>query len=475
MIFRLECASKWRIRRSGLNARRCIRLLFGPSGFRLMLMTGLALLLVTVGCAAAPGVELTILHVNDLHARLLPDAQGRGGFAHLATVLERERSAAAAHLTLHAGDMVQGTPVSTLFEGLPIFTIANGLGIDVHCLGNHEFDYGWEKIPEYVELSAFHTVSANLTDSVGNTLVPPYVVRQVGELRIAVVGAITERLLDLSRSSNLGSWRAAPLVTTLKPVVEAAAAAADMVIVLGHLSGGEAEAILEALPQVSVVVQGHPHGAWEQALEIDGRIAVNASGYGRGVGRLRLRYDPEARRILAYEWEVLPVVASEVPPDPAVEQLVAEWESRAADVVDVPIGRATRTIRGAELRALMETVMRDGTDAELAYMNGGGVRDILPQGELLARHVWNVMPFDNFVLTTEITGRQLIELHGTVLQSEPIEGYESLDPDRVYRLVTTDFPADQWSDRGIDLEWTSTGVMLRDMIIAWIVARESVQ
>ncbi len=437
-------------------------------------LAGVALLLITLGCAAEPGVELTILHVNDLHARLLPDSDGRGGFAHLATVLERERRSAAAHLTLHAGDMVQGTPVSTLFEGLPIFTIANGLGIDVHCLGNHDFDYGWEKIPEYVELSAFDTVSANLTDSVGDTLVPPYVVRQVGELQVAVVGALTEDLRDLSRSSDLGPWRAAPLVPTLKPVVEVAAAAADMVIVLGHLSGGEAEAILEGLPQVSVVVQGHPHSAWAQALEIDGRVAVNASGYGRNVGRLRLRYDPETRRILGYEWEVLPVVASEVPPNAAIGQLVAEWESRVAEVVDIPIGWATRTIQGAELRALIETAMRDGTDAELAHMNGGGIRDILPQGELLARHVWNVVPFDNVVLTTEVTGRQLVELHDTVLRAEPIEGYESLDPDRIYRLAAHDFTADQWSERGIELAWIDTGVMLRDMIIAWIAARESV-
>jgi len=442
----------------------------------------LALLLTLAGCAdgagretrAEPGVELTILHVNDLHARLLPDSRGAGGFAYLATVLEREREAAPAHLTLHAGDMVQGTPVSTLFEGVPIFEVADLLGLDVHCLGNHEFDYGWERIPEYVEVSSFATVSANLTDAAGNTLVPPYVVRQVGELRVAVVGAITEDLLDVLQSSSLGPWRSAPLVATLAPVVKAAAAEADMVVVLGHLSDGEAEVILEALPQVAVIVQGHPHRAWDAALEIDGRIAVNASGYGRDVGRLRLRYDPGTRRILEYDWEVVPVVAANVRPDPAVERLIAEWESRAADLVDVPIGRATSVIEGEELKALIETVMRDGTGAELAHMNRGGIRDILPEGELLARHVWNATPFGNTVVTTEISGRRLIEMHETVLQREPIAGYASLDPDRQYRLVTIDFRAGQWRDRGVDLQWTDTGVLLRDMIIAWIAARESV-
>ncbi len=141
-------------------------------------------------------------------------------------------------------------------------------------------------------------------------------------------------------------------------------------------------------------------------------------------------------------------------------------------MVDVPIGRATRTIRGDELMALIKTAMRDGTDAELAHI--GRARDVLPEGELLARHVWNILPFDGTVVTTEIAGRQLIELHDTVLQSAPIDGYESLDPDRIYRLVTNDFYAETWSDRGIDLEWTDTGVIVRDMVIAWIAARESV-
>jgi len=443
----------------------------------------LALLMLVPGCAESPrpdpgagaGVELTILHINDLHARLLPDARGEGGFAYLATVLERERAATTAHLTLHAGDMVQGTPVSTLFEGTPIFEIANLLGLDVHCLGNHDFDYGWEKVPEYAELSEFDTVSANVTNPDGDTLVPPYVVRQVGELRVAVVGAITEQLLELLQSKSLGPWRAAPLVATLRPVVGAAAAEADMVIVLGHLSGGEAEAILENLPQVSVIVQGHPHRAWDKALEVDGRIAVNASGYGRDVGRLRLRYDPETRRILDYDWEVLPVIAAKLEPDPAVQRLVDEWESQAADLVDVPIGWATREIGREELRELIEQVMRDATGADLAHMNRGGVRDSLPKGELLARHVWNVEPFSNHVVTTEISGRQLIAMNNSVQQREPIQGDESIDPDRIYRLATIDFKAGQWRDRGIDLEWTDTDVLLRDMIIAWIVARESIR
>ena len=119
--------------------------------------------------------------------------------------------------------------------------------------------------------------------------------------------------------------------------------------------------------------------------------------------------------------------------------------------------------------------MRDATGADLAHMNGGGVRDSLPQGELLARHVWNVEPFSNHVVTARVSGSELMEINRTVQEREPIQGNEPLDPDRIYRLATIDFKAGQWSDRGIDLEWTDTGELLRDLIIAWIEARDSLR
>src|SRR5262245_31878447 len=79
---------------------------------------------------AAEVRSLTILHTNDLHARLSPLENKNGGFAHLATVIQRERANCSDCILMNAGDLVQGSPVSTMFHGLPIYEIANLFGFD---------------------------------------------------------------------------------------------------------------------------------------------------------------------------------------------------------------------------------------------------------------------------------------------------------------------------------------------------------
>ncbi|MBZ5632199.1 MAG: bifunctional metallophosphatase/5'-nucleotidase [Acidobacteriia bacterium] len=425
-------------------------------------------LLLLAGCRQSTVHELTILHFNDLHDRLLPDPDGIGGVAHLATLLQRERAAAHASLTLHAGDLVTGTPVSTVFRGLPDYEIANSLGIDVNCLGNHEFDYGWRRILDFMRVANFPTVSANTLDTSGNRLVnPPYVIRDAGGMRIAVIGALLEKVLETTTLDRLGPFHAAPTVETLRPIVAEAKQRADMVIVLGHLEKTEAESILRELPDVSIAAIGHEHTPWKEPLEVDGRFVIHAEGYGRQVGRMVLRYDTATRRIVSHEWTGIPVDTREYPADPAIQAQIDKWEAKVSALVDVPIGRATRALSRIEVRALMERAMLDQVPVDFSFTNRGGVRDVLPAGELLARHVWNVIPFDNRVVTLEIPGDQLANLTDPSGRVEKVVT-APLDPKRVYRLVTSDFVAQSWADSGKKFPRREEGVLLRDAVIDWI-------
>ena len=159
----------------------------------------LALALLACTPLAAEIRSLTILHTNDLHARMMPLESQRGGFAFLATVIRREREGCNDCILLNAGDVAQGTPVSTIFHGLPIFEVANLLGYDVGTLGNHDFDYGWMQARKFIEISNYPIVSSNVVGAEGQLFTPkPYVILNVNGLRVAVIGAMTDDLKTLT-------------------------------------------------------------------------------------------------------------------------------------------------------------------------------------------------------------------------------------------------------------------------------------
>src|SRR5579863_4268374 len=149
--------------------------------------------------------SLTILHTNDLHARLTPLENHAGCFAYLAAAIRQQRANCTDCILLNAGDLVQGTPVSTIFHGLPVYQVLNLLGYDGATLGNHEFDYGWLQARKFIQTAAYPIVTSNLVNSTGELFTPkPYVILNVNQLRVAVIGAITEELPTLTNPKSLG-------------------------------------------------------------------------------------------------------------------------------------------------------------------------------------------------------------------------------------------------------------------------------
>src|ERR1035438_8177495 len=127
----------------------------------------LAVALLACAPLAAEIRSLTILHTNDMHAHLMPSDSRLGGFAYLVSTIRQERANCADCILLNAGDLVQGTPVSTLYHGLPVYEIANLFGYDAATLGNHEFDYGWMQARKFIETARYPIVTANLVNEIG--------------------------------------------------------------------------------------------------------------------------------------------------------------------------------------------------------------------------------------------------------------------------------------------------------------------
>ena len=407
---------------------------------------------------------VTILHSNDIHARLSPIENGNGGFAYLASVIRHERENCVGCLLLSAGDVVQGSPVSTLFKGLPVFQIANLFGFDAGTLGNHDFDYGWEQTRKFMEMANYPIATANMEDGEGHLFTrQPYMVLLANGVRVAVVGAMTDTLDTLTKPQARGPWHTTPMVEAVRRYANEARGRADLTVVLAHITDNEEAALLALGPTVPVIVTGHEHQGLPEARVKDGRMVVRVKAYGEELGRLELRVDVERKSVASWSWKKVGVDSKALTPAPDVAGQVKRWEDQVKEIVDQPLAVAEHEFSRAEVKVLIERAMRDQTGSDFAFMNAGGVRDILPQGQLQVRHVWNVMPFDNEVLVGKFKGRDLPRV---------VTAGQTIDPNREYTLAVSDFTADNQNAPSqlhtSGLVFAPSGPAMRDMIVDWI-------
>jgi 2',3'-cyclic-nucleotide 2'-phosphodiesterase (5'-nucleotidase family) len=111
---------------------------------------------------------------------------------------------------------------------------------------------------------------------------------------------------------------------------------------------------------------------------------------------------------------------------------------------------------------MIEQALRDETGADFAHMNLGGVRDTIPQGPVLVRHIWDIMPFDNEVVVGTFKGRDLPPV---------VVGDRKIDPDREYTLAVSDYTAanqeTQENLRTHGLVFPNDVGLMRDLLIDW--------
>jgi len=429
----------------------------------------LALTLLVCSSLPAEIRTLTILHTNDIHARLSPSNAGRGGFAYLAAAIRRERAGCSDCIVLNAGDLAQGAPVSTIFHGLPVFEVANLLGFDAASLGNHEFDYGWMQARKFIETAHCPLVSANVGGADNRLCTEPYVVLTVNKLRVAVIGGLID-MSTLSTPKLMGEWHTLPLLAAVRRYAAGLKGQSDLVVLLGHISGADEKAVLESVPEIPVIVTGHLHNGLEHEMSHDGRVLVRVKSDGEELGRLELKVDTAKKAPVSWTWKRIPIEASKIEPAADVAAQVKRWEDEVTARVDRPLAVSKKQFTKAEVKTLIERAVREETGADFAFMNAGGVRDILPEGPLLERHIWNIMPFVNVVVIGKFKGG---DLPAVVL------GDRKVDAAREYTLAVTDFTA---ANQGAASELRTTGLkfgddvgLLRDLIIDWCRKKQTIE
>jgi 5'-nucleotidase len=408
-----------------------------------MLIGGLGALPMVRLAAGATVHRLTVIHMNDFHARheavdaralaCKPGAEGcYGGAARLAAAIAAERAAAEAAgrtvLLVDGGDQFQGSLFYTAWRGEVELAVMHAIGTEAMTLGNHEFDNGPANLARFIKAARFSVVSANIDAAADPDLGPllrPSVLLQKGALSIGLVGLTTP---ETATSSSPG-----PHVrfTPPAPALAAQAAAlraqgAQLVFALSHLGVGVDLGLAGSVAGVDAYIGGHSHtllsdseagalGPAHQAVRGPDRMAVvvQAACYGRYLGRLDLDIGADFT-VLAYGGDTRRV-ASDGPEDTAVAAIVAGYAAQLDQVRRRVIARAPAAIGNEGCRVaecplgnlVAEAMLAAVHGADIALMNGGGIRTGLPAGEVTIGDVLTMLPFGNTLATAKVTGADL--------------------------------------------------------------------
>jgi 5'-nucleotidase len=303
------------------------------------ILAALACALMLAACASPTGhapATLTIAHINDHHAHLdpqpgfelrldgVPTQVELGGFARLTALFAAQRAATPALLQLHAGDAMTGTLHHTLFRGEADARLMNTVCFDAFVPGNHEFDDGDAALARFIAHlqqpgecpRPTEVLAANIVPAPGTPLAPagrsplmkPWTVREVGGLRVGLIGIdIASKTRDSSRPLPTTVFR--DEVASARAAVDALRAQGIRHIVLLTHQGLEADRLLAAaLPEVDAIIGGDSHtllgdfsefgipsaGSYPQvARNLDGDPVCigQAWEYGKVFARMDLRFD----------------------------------------------------------------------------------------------------------------------------------------------------------------------------------------
>lgn len=430
--------------------------------------------------AAEEPVVVTIFHTNDVHSRY--DSSAGMGYAMMASFVNQARKNGNV-LVVDAGDTLHGTVFANSVKGESIVEILNAIGYDVMAPGNHDFNYGYDRLKELEGLMNFPLVNANIMLKGGKHAFTPYTMIEVEGKKIAFVGAANPEMKSAIHPDYTASLEFEDAQPVRDAVHIARGEGADAVIILSHwgcdgaYNPNSIEA-LAAIPGVTAVIDGHSHTPLydiKQNPDEETAIVTSTGEYLNNLGKLTLTFLPEGGLEVAAELIPNPGVFE----DHAVISVIEEVEQAQGAALDKVIGETTVELVGE--RAIVRTsesnwgnlacdIFLDATGADVAIINGGNVRATTAAGKITARDVNTVFPFGNLVVLMEVSGQAIMDalevglsvypdanggfpqVGGMVVTFDPdkdpgsrlvqvLVNGEPIDPAAMYKLSTNDYLA----------------------------------
>ena len=420
-------------------------------------------LLSLVSCVLKRDESIAILYENDVHCAV-------DGYSKIAAMKAELKSSYDHVGVVSSGDFVQGDTLGAVSKGEYIISLMNQVGYDAIALGNHEFDYRIARLEELNNLSNTKFLSCNFAKAGEDTsYFDSYTIVSYGKIDIAYIGITTP---DTSHSSDpaqfkdqdgelIYTFNEANLYSIVQSNIDAVlAAGADYVIALSHVGYDESGVlpditnIVENTDGLDVVLDAHAHVVIEEISVKDKSgddVLLSSTGTKfEHIGKLTITKDGLHTELIE--------TATYEKTDATVDAYIAQIKENYSELGNRVIGRSlvtlnthdgdTRLVRNSEtaLGNFCSDALRMTTGADISFVNGGGLRAPIEAGEVTFNDIFSVFPYNNQVVTVEITGQMLLDMLEMGVMKYPAENGSFPSASGVIFSVNTAIPTSVVTD-----------------------------
>jgi 2',3'-cyclic-nucleotide 2'-phosphodiesterase (5'-nucleotidase family) len=389
-------------------------------------------------------VCISILHTTDLHGHILPtsDYNGNpdcGGMARCITQIRRWQQENPNSILIDVGDVYQGTDVGLRSKGELIIDLFNHLKYDAWIIGNHEFDWGMQPFQQALQRSAMPVLAANTVlegKPAGEfpdakhpfAKIQPFILKQVAGIKLAIIGVTTPGMQFWLRPEfTQGIEFQYPVEPVRRAIAKAKSDGADAIVLTGHMglkprSGGDdfantVMALTSEFPEASVFIAGHTHQPVPSRL-VNGALFTQADHFGIHVGRVDLLFDRNSKRLLQREASC-ELMDHRLGFDPVVMSRAKTQLAESDVALSQPIGELAQTLRARSRpgapsdiekligAAIMEALLERSVQLDGAMHGVFDEKANLVAGPKTVRDIWNVIPFENYVVTAELSPEEI--------------------------------------------------------------------
>lgn len=428
--------------------------------------------------------KITIVHLNDIHGRVKPDEREKAiGFSRLKTKIDELKADNPNVLVLNAGDTFHGTTLINVTEGETMVNLMNKVGFDAMVPGNHDFNFGNDRLLELAKMAKFPIIGSNIIkEADGKSDFTPYTIKEVDGIKVGIFGLTTDETKFKSHPKNtVGIKFDNAVKVSEKMVKELKEQGADIIIALGHLgiegtTTMTSKEVLEGVKGIDLFIDGHSHEILNQM--VGDTLLVQADSYTKNIGIVELEVEDKmvtkkAATLFTYE------EAQALVPDVVIEEEIKKIDEINAPITEVVVGKSKVELVGergnvrtgeTNLGNLITDAMLKSTGADIALTNGGGIRSSIKAGDVKVNDIFTAFPFTNTLAVIEVTGIELMNALERGVDSYPEEaGHfahvagmtytfdpekpvgnrvvevlvngKALDLTKKYKLVTNDFMA----------------------------------